>query len=151
MENTEQIALAPAAGAGIGKQLFDRLLAMPDFLDLLTEAARCGLTAMTPRRWDKESGTWQSDPDARIRTQTLFGLIAQAEGEPVKRILHSHFNAAGGVDVLAALRESPALAEAAQLAIDKAKWRTSGNQASKRPKKAAPVVEGEASPAREEV
>ena len=141
------LALAPAAGQGIGKQLFDRLLSDPQFLDDLAEAARDGLKAMTPRRWDKASGSWECDPDYRVRTQTLFGLLAQAEGEPIKRILHQHMGSTEGIDPLAALRDSPALLAAVKREVEKAEWRTSGKGEHKRPKaqrQADPVVEIEA-------
>jgi len=144
MENT-QITLAPQAGAGLGKILFDRLLAESDFIDLMVQAARDGLKAMSPRRWDKESQTWIADPDAKTRVQTLFGLIAQAEGDPVKRVIHQHL-AQAGADPLTALQESPELREAARKMLANAEWKHSGTQAHKRPKKVE-AVEAEAKPA----
>ncbi len=146
MEN--QITLAPGAGQGIGKLLFDALIADAGFLRDLAEAARGGLRAETPPRWDKGAnggeGGWTSAPDYRVRVQTLFGLLAQAEGDPIKRVIHQRLGGDGaGIDPLGALRDSPALQAAVERTLEKAKWRTSGNQAGKRPKKAEPVLEVE--------
>lgn len=140
--SNEQIQLAPAAGSGIGKLLAEALLARPGFVELLAEVAESGLRATTPRRWDKETESWISDPDFRVQTQTLFGLIAQMEGEPIKRIIHQHLGGTGSVDPLAALQESPALREAAARMLEKAEWRTSGNKAHKKPKPAK-IVDAE--------
>lgn len=141
MTQEAQITLAPAAGAGIGKMLADGLLAREDFAQLMQQTAIDCLHAMAPRRWDKESGGWVVDPDMRTRAQMFFGLLAHMEGEPVKRIIHQHLGAGGAVDILAALRESPALLAATEEALQKAKWRTSGQQAHKRPKQAETVPE----------
>lgn len=134
-EPETKITLAPASGDGFGKEFFDRLLAEPDFMDLMIGAARDGLRAMSPRRWDKESGQWLADPDCRTRVQTLFGLMAHGIGEPVKRIIHQHLGAGGKLDVGAALTESPELTEAVRRELQKAEWKHSGHQAHKRPKK----------------
>jgi hypothetical protein len=137
MENgSENLTLAPAAGAGIGKKIADRLLSESDFVEEMAQTARLGLRAMSPRRWDKDSGGWVADPDMRTRAQMFFGLLAHMEGEPVKRIIHQHLGAGGQLDIMGALRESPALLAAAEREIEKAKWRTSGKQANKVPKKA---------------
>ena len=120
----EQLTLAPAAGSGIGKQLADRLLAREDFLQLMEDAAIDGLRAMAPRRWDKDTQKWISDPDMRTRTTMFFGIIAQMEGEPVKRIIHQHIGTGDKADPVAALHDSPALVEAVERALANAKFRT---------------------------
>jgi len=136
-----QVALAPAAGHGIGKAVFNELLARPGFITLLADRAIEGLDAMSPRRWDKEKQEWIHDPDYRVRAQVLFALWAQAEGEPIKRIIKEEINSRQGVSFDIQLEESPALRAEMKRRIEKAEWRTSGNQAHKRPVKAAPVVE----------
>jgi hypothetical protein len=133
------VTLAPAAGAGIGKLLADSLLTDPEFVPLMRKTAIDALGAMSPRRWDKDTGKWIADPDMRTRAQMFFGLLAHMEGEPVKRIIHQHLGAGGQLDIMGALRESPALLAAAEREIEKAKWRTSGKQANKVPKKAEPA------------
>ena len=120
---SETIQLAPASGSGIGKQLADMLLSRPGFVELMADAAEGGLRAMTPRRWDKETETWICDADSRVRIQTLALLLAHMEGEPIKRIIHQHLGGTGEVDPLAALRESPALREAAGALLEKANFR----------------------------
>ena len=136
---TNQISLAPAAGAGIGKALADELLKDAAFVPLMRQTALDCLHAMAPRRWDKESDTWICDPDYRVRAQMFFGLLAHMEGEPVKRIIHQHLGGAGTVDPLGALRESEALRDAAKAMLEKAEWRTSGRKAYKVPKQAVPA------------
>ena len=112
------LTLAPAAGSGITKLVVERLLADPEILPLMVEAARGGLQATTPRRWDKDTGKWIQDPDYRVRVQTLFGLFAQADGEPIKRVIHEFKRT--GVDPLEVL-DSPAALEAAERMIAGAK------------------------------
>jgi hypothetical protein len=132
------VTLAPAAGSGMGKELADSLLADATFIPLMRQTAIDCLNAMSPRRWDKEQG-WISDPDMRIRAQMFFGLMAHMEGEPVKRIIHQHLGAGGQLDIMGALRESPALLAAAKREIDKAEFRASG----RKQKKAEPTAEVE--------
>ena len=134
--------LAPAAGAGIGKILADQLLADPAFIPEMVAAVRRGLTA-TRSYYDKGAGGVVHEQDSRVQIQTFALLLAHMEGEPVKRIIHQHLGGAGAVDPLAALRESPALREAAADLLRKADWKTSGKGAHKRPKPVQPVVEGE--------
>lgn len=143
METPSQtVALAPAAGAGVGKMLADLLLSDPDFVPLMRRTAIDCLNAMSPRRWDKEQG-WISDPDYRIRAQMFFGLMAHMEGEPVKRIIHQHLGQDGKLDVAGALRDSPELAAAVRREVDKVEWRTSGRQPHKRPTKQVEAMEVE--------
>ena len=116
-ENHDQLAtLAPGAGQGVVREVFKRLLDDPQTIDEMVQAAHDGLKAMAPRRWDKDSQTWIQDPDYRVRVQTLFGLFAQAEGEPIKRIIHEVRKGVGGApDEM--LAESPAAIEAAKRMI----------------------------------
>ena len=133
----EIMTLAPAAGAGIGKKLADALIADPDFLTAMIESAKGGLSA-TRSFWCGKGGDGylETEPDFRVRVQTLALLLAHMEGEPVKRIIHQHLGAGGKVDIMEALRESPALLAAAEREIEKAKFRD-------RHKKAKPVQQSE--------
>lgn len=115
-------ALAPASGSGIGKLLADQLLADPEFLPLMIDAAKGGLRAERSY-YDKGAGGVVTEPDSRVRIQTLALLLAHMEGEPIKRIIHQHLGGSGEVDPLAALRESPALREAAGALLEKANFR----------------------------
>lgn len=130
------MTLAPAAGQGIGKMLFDVLLADPDFLPSLKAAAMDGLQAVRSF-YNPGAKCVVSEPDTRTRIQALTLVLAQAEGEPIKRVIHQHLGA-GGIDPLAALQESPALRDAARRLLEQAEWRTSGKQSYKRPRKANP-------------
>lgn len=118
-----QVSLAPMAGQGLGKLLFDKLLADPNFVQMLIDGIIAGLTAMMPRRWDKESGGWVSDPDGKTRARTAFDLLAQAEGEPIKRVIHQHLGSVSQADPIATLMQSPALVDAIRRTIDKASAR----------------------------
>lgn len=118
----------------MGKMLADLLLADPEFVPLMRQTAIDCLHAMAPRRWDKESGDWIADPDMRTRAQMFFGLMAHMEGEPVKRIIHQHLGT-GKLDVGGALTDSPELAAAVERELQKARWRTDGQQAHKRPRR----------------
>jgi len=131
----QTLALAPAVGTGITKVIVERLLADPEIVPLMVEAAKGGLQATTPRRWDKDTSKWLSDPDYRVRIQTLFGLFAQADGEPIKRVIHEFKRT--GIDPLAVL-DSPAAIEAAErmIAGAKAHARKTASQA----KRAEPVT-----------
>jgi hypothetical protein len=133
----ETLTLAPAAGAGIGKLLADRLLAEPGFMDLMVAAVVNGLKA-TRSFYVKDKGM-HTEADAKTQLQAFALIMAHMEGEPVKRIIHQHLGAGGQLDVMAALRESPALLAAAEREIEKAKWKTSGRQAGKAPKKVEPA------------
>ncbi len=127
MDNPDQLAtLTPGAGQGIGKLIFDRILQeRPEFISLMVDTAIDGLKAMSPRRWDKDTQQWLQDPDYRVRMQTWFGLLAQAEGEPIKRIVHEIRKS--GIDPLEAL-DSPAAVQAAErmVAGARAKLRRKG-------------------------
>ncbi len=122
MEN-ESNTLAPAAGAGIGKDVAGKLLDRADFVGKMEAAAMDGLTAMTARRWDPEAKKWIQDPDYKTRVHTFFGLLAQMEGEPVKRVIHEHVNKrVGRADMVQQLRDSPELLAAVEREIEKAKF-----------------------------
>lgn len=141
---SETLTLAPASGSGIGKQLADALLARPDFLPAMVEAAVGGLTAERSFWCGKGAdGYLEKEPDMRTRIQTLALLLAHMEGEPIKRIIHQHLGGNGKVDPLAALQESPALREAAGRLLEKANWRTSGKQKHKAPRQADAALEVE--------
>ncbi len=132
---SETLTLAPASGSGIGKQLADALLARPEFLGAMVDAALGGLTAERSFWCGKGAdGYLEKEPDMRTRIQTLALLLAHMEGEPIKRIIHQHLGGNGQVDPLAALQESPALREAAGRLLEKASWKTSGRQKHKAPK-----------------
>ena len=123
--STTEPTEAPGAGSGIGKTLGVRLIAREDFLLLMEQAAIDGLKAMTPRRWDPEGKKWVQDPDYRVRTQTLFGLLEQMEGAPVQRLLVATAPKAKPEDQDAAaqatLESSPALRASLETRIARAK------------------------------
>lgn len=135
----EIASLAPAAGAGIGKLIADRLLADPEFMQLMQDAITNALRA-TVRHWDREAKRFEVDPDFKTQLSAFSLVMAHMEGEPVKRIIHQHLGGAGAPDPLEALRESPALRDAAKALLEKAEWRTSGQKAHKKPKKAEPAA-----------
>lgn len=141
-----QISLAPAAGAGIGKILADRLLAEPGFVDSMVSAVMSGLKA-TRSFWTGKGETAQLVTEADSKTQlSAFALIlAHMEGEPIKRIIHQHIGDGKPVDPLAALAESPAMRDELRKLLQKSEWKESGRQAHKRPaKKAIEVIDDSA-------
>jgi len=142
----EILTLAPASGAGVGKILADRLLANPDFIPALEAAMMGGLKA-TRSFWAKDEGL-QIEPDFRVQVQTAALLLAHMEGEPVKRIIHQHLGTGGKLDVGGALQDSPELAAAVEKELQKARWKHSGHQAHKKPRKVEPAgdSDGEAMP-----
>ncbi len=145
-----QIVLAPAAGSGIGKKLADALLADEEqFVASMVGVVNRGMHA-TRRQWDHGARQWTEEPDCKTQVQTLALVLAHMEGEPVKRIIHQHLGGQEGkIDVGAALADSPELQAVVERELQKSRWRTSGHQPHKRPrpKRAEPVVEGEAGPA----
>jgi|SRR5882757_8863547 len=148
MAQSEQLTLAPAAGSGIGKLVFDALLADPGFIPAMVAAAMGGLQATTSF-YNPATREVIEKVDFKTRMQAWLALTAHAEGEPVKRIIHQHLQGDGKLDLRGALQDSPELAAAVAAELEKAKWRHSGQQAGKRPRKADPVVDGEAGPAKE--
>ena len=112
-----QISLAPAAGAGIGRQMFAELLARPNFAAELAQAAVDGLNAMTPPRWDPAAQDWTSSPDYRVRTTTLFALLAQAEGAPIKRSVQQVITGPVSTDDIERQLEANPAARAAMLKL----------------------------------
>jgi hypothetical protein len=143
--NNAILALAPAAGTGIGKELAARLLRREDFMGLLEEAAVAALTAMQQQRWNPVAKQWEpSQPDARTRLGALLGLMAQLEGEPVRRIVHQHLGGGGVLDLHAVLRDSPELREVLARELQNAKGpgeRSREHFASKRAAKAKKAAE----------
>lgn len=116
------LALAPAAGTGIGKELAERLLKRPDFMQLLEDAAVSALTAMQNQRWNPVARQWEPPaPDAKTRLAALLGLMAQLEGDPVKRIVHQHLGDGGALDLHAVLKDSAELRELLQREVNRAK------------------------------
>lgn len=122
------------AGAGIGKKLADYLLGQPDFISDMGQVILRAIKAKT-RHWDREAREFVIEDDCKTQLQAFALTVAHMEGEPVKRIIHQHLGAGGKIDFKAALEESPELAQALERELQKANWRTSGNQAHKRPKK----------------
>lgn len=121
--DTNSIQLAPAAGAGIGKLVADELLKDPEFIPLM-KAAFLGALRAEIHFYDRESKSWESRPDERIRLQAVMGCLAHMEGEPVKRIIHQHLGGQGEVNPLAALEASPALRDAARRMLEKSEFKT---------------------------
>ncbi len=146
MSNETQ--LAPAAGAGIGKIIADKLLSDPEFIPLMIEAVTNGLratrTEYTGHGKDREA---EQVPDFKTQLQAFALLLAHMEGEPIKRVIHQHLGGTGSVDPLAALQDSPALRDAARRMLAKAEWRTNPGERSKAhaaAKRAQQVTEAEA-------
>lgn len=133
----QQATLTPASGTGLGKVLFEALLGNPDFLPSMVAAAMGGLTAVYARRWDKHSDDWgDPEPDHKTRVQTFLALWAQAEGEPIKRMVHQHLGAAGALDPEAMLASSPAARDAMRAMIERIESKTG-----REPKRAAEPLE----------
>lgn len=118
----QNLQLAPAAGTGIGKLLFDALLADPEFIPALTEAVLGGLKACN-YFYAKGTGKVEATPDCKTRIHAATMILANAEGEPIKRVIHQHLGAGGALDIVGALRESPAVMAALERELDKAKWK----------------------------
>jgi len=134
----ENLQLAPAAGAGIGKLVADALLANPDFIPLMRDALLGGLEATT-RHWDREAKQFEIEPDFKVRIQAFSMALAHMEGEPVKRIIHQHLGGDGQIDLGAALRDSPALQAAIERQLENARFKDR-KRGGKTPPKAAEVV-----------
>jgi hypothetical protein len=134
------------AGSGIGKQLAEKLLERDDFLRLLEEAVVAALQANLQPRWDPNAKAWApAVPDAKTRLAAVLGLMAQLEGEPVRRIVHQHLGGGGVLDLHAVLRDSPELREVLARELQNAKSpgeRSRDHAAAKRAKlaKAAEVM-----------
>lgn len=141
----ENLTLAPAAGAGIGKLIAENLLARPGFIEAMSDVIEGAIHA-TARHWDREKREFVIEPDWKTRLAAFFGAMAHMEGEPIKRILHQHMGPAG-IDPLAAL-ENPAVREAMQAQLDKFNFRSTPGERSKakakerREKRAEPVQDG---------
>jgi predicted peroxiredoxin len=100
--------------------LFDGLLARTDFIPAMIAAAMGGLEA---KIYFFTKGGVLDKPDHRTRIQALTMLLANAEGEPIKRVIHQHLGTGGSLDLVGAIHDSPALEEAMRHALDKAAFR----------------------------
>ncbi len=78
--------LAPGAGSGLGRKLAEELEKRPRFIEALADAYMDGLKA-TVSRWNVELKAFEDIPDAKTRVLTANAIIANMEGEPVKRVL----------------------------------------------------------------
>ncbi len=128
--------LAPAAGAGIGKKLADALLEDPGFLRSLRDAFLEALRADN-RFWDKATKSWDVVPDYKTRLSAACALLANMEGEPIKRVIHQHLNGPDGPKPFEAMQNSPALLAAVEREVEKAKFR----DRNKRPVREVSVLE----------
>lgn len=118
--NPSQLALAPAAGSGIGRAFAEGLAARPDFVPSLVAAAIDGLKA-TRSYWSKAEDRHVTEPDYRTQLQAVALILANLEGEPVKRVVHQHLHTGnGGLDVTEALADSDAMREAMRRELQKA-------------------------------
>ncbi len=136
----EVATLAPAAGAGIGKLLADRLLSDPTFVQLMLDAVLNGLKA-TRSYWTGKGETAEliTEPDSKTQLQAFALVMAHMEGEPIKRIIVQDLNKSA--DPMTALMRDPQLLESAKEFIAKADtWHKSG-RAKKAPKPAQAVTE----------
>lgn len=137
----ETMTLAPAAGAGIGKIIADRLLAEPGFVDAMISAIMGGLQA-TRSFWAKDpddpdaKAKLRTEPDSKIQLQAFSLVLAHMEGEPIKRVIHQHLGASGEINLQAAVAESPQLQEQLARLLENATWKQSGR---KRTKQAEPA------------
>lgn len=140
--STESIQLAPAAGAGIGKLLAERILAEPTFIDAMVAAIMNGLKA-TRSFWVKGPGGSElvTEADFKVQLHAFALVLAHMEGEPIKRIIHQHLGAGATVDPLSALRESPELRAAARRELEKAEWHESGRRGNGKHAKQTEAVE----------
>lgn len=135
-----QAALAPAAGKGIGKMLFSMLLSDPEFVAEMKTAVMKGLRAQHTFR-DRKTGEIITADDPRTMVATVAMILAQAEGEPIKRVIHQHIGAPGAVDVEGELQDSPALRAAVQRLLDKASFRTRPDNTGSRPARVAEPID----------
>lgn len=135
-------ALAPAAGAGIGKVLAGHLTADPEFVPLMLEAAKGALKAERTV-WEKDAAgknVSTTEPDHKTRLAAFFGLLAHMEGEPIKRTVVQHLGADGDpISPETALTDSPALLAAAAHLVAKVKAQQA--RATKQAKPAELVVD----------
>lgn len=127
------------AGAGMGKKLADYLLAQPNFIEDMGQVICRAIRAKT-RHWDREAREFVIEDDCKTQLQAFALCVAHMEGEPVKRIIHQHLGGEGRIDPGAALADSPELAAAVERELQKARWKHSGRQAHKRPKKVEPEI-----------
>ena len=122
VQEEAQVELAPAAGHGIGRKLAEVMLADPGFVKDLADAFRGSLKATT---WYYDSGSKErvEVADNKTRLAAAMGILANMEGEPVKRVIHQHLgvggeSAVGALD--AAMAGSEGLREAMRRKVEKA-------------------------------
>lgn len=135
MEETTQ--LAPAAGSGIGKILAAELVQDPAFIGHLKSAYMDALTA-EQFFYDKGAKEWRGEPDYKTRLAAANSIMAHMEGDPIKRIIHQRMDGPTPADALETALESPALVDAMELAVQKA--RNKQRKAARLEKKAEPAA-----------
>ena len=112
------------AGAGLGRLLFDSLLSDPEFVPAIKAAALGSLSA-SRSFYDKTTRQMVTEPDFRTRLAAVALILSQAEGEPLRRVIHQHIGGAESrVAVHEALADSPGLREAVRRELDNAEFRT---------------------------
>lgn len=120
---SDELSLSPGAGSGIGKKLADALLAEPDFIELLKAAF---MEALEAKQWfyDKRAKEWTSEPDYKTRLAAGQAILANLEGEPIKRVMVAQ---GGGkkkesdAKVIQRIASSPALQAALQAKLTSAR------------------------------
>jgi hypothetical protein len=124
--------LAPGAGGGIGRKIAERLLSRPDWLDLMETALVNALSAQM-RYYDNATKKHVVMQDAKTQLNAVLGIWSHLEGDPIKRVIHQHFDRAGVDGNLSnLLAESPQLRE--ELAKELAK-------ASSAPRRSVEVID----------
>jgi hypothetical protein len=113
--------LAPASGSGVGKQIAQRLLSRPDWLDLVENALVHALTAQS-RFYDNATKSHVVMQDAKTQLAAVLGIWSHLEGDPIKRVIHERGGSGSSPveDLEAALANSPALAAAVRRTLAKA-------------------------------
>lgn len=118
----EQLTLSPGAGSGIGKKLADALLAEPDFIGMLKAAF---MEALEAKQWfyDKHAKEWTSEPDYKTRLAAGQAILANLEGEPIKRVMVAQGGRKPDSDAKTVERiaSSPALQASLQAKLSRAK------------------------------
>jgi hypothetical protein len=126
MEQILDVSLAPAAGSGIGRRLADMLLADPEFITDLKNAFADALKAQV-FLFDRPSGKFDAQPDWKTRLAAAVAILANMEGEPVKRIIHQHLGEGGdpAAELDRAIENNPHLIRAMEKQLARAKRRLS--------------------------
>ena len=90
--------LSPASGIGLGRMLAADLLARENFVETLANSFMEGLVA-SKRYWVKDTkggGHWEDVPDYRARLDAANAILANIEGEPIKRTVSATVPATPG-------------------------------------------------------